>query len=64
LDRGGAREIGFNGRWEQINPGSIRVIVTSQLNPRDLRTMTFGLEKDTLISLSGALGPNVRLQRR
>jgi hypothetical protein len=64
LSRGGAQETGFNGRWEQINAGSIRVIVTNQTNPRDLRTMTFGLEGDTLISLGGALGANARLQRR
>jgi len=61
---GAAQETGFNGRWEQINAGSIRVIVTNQTNPRDLRTMTFGLEGDTLISLGGALGANARLQRR
>lgn len=64
LGRGGAKETGFNGRWQQINAGSIRVIVTNQVNPRDMRTMTFGLEGDTLISLSGDLGANVRLQRR
>jgi len=64
IDRGGPQEIGLNGRWEQINPGSVRVSVTNQVNPRDLRTMIFGLEQDTLISLSGALGSNVRLQRR
>ncbi|MDH4270512.1 MAG: hypothetical protein OEW18_00900 [Candidatus Aminicenantes bacterium] len=64
LDRAGARELTFNGRWEQINAGSIRVVVTSQVNARDLRTMAFGLEGDTLISLSGSLGKNARLQRR
>ena len=64
LDRAGAREIAFNGRWEQLNPGSIRVTVTSQVNPRDLRTMTFGLDGNTLISLSGSLGANARLERR
>jgi len=64
LDRAGAREITFNGRWEQINRESIRVNVTSQVNARDLRTMTFGLDGDTLISLSGSLGANARLQRR
>jgi hypothetical protein len=64
LSRGAAQEMGFNGRWEQINQGSIRVIVTNQTNPRDMRTMTFGLEGDTLISLGGALGANARLQRR
>jgi hypothetical protein len=61
---GGEREIGFNGRWEQINPGSIRVTVTNQSNPIDRRTMTFGLEENTLISLSGSLGKGVRLVRR
>ena len=64
MGRGAAREMGFNGRWEQINQGSIRVTVTNQTNTRDLRTMTFGLEGDTLISLGGTLGANARLQRR
>jgi len=64
MGRGAAREMGFNGRWEQINAGSIRLIVTNQVDAKDQRTMTFGLEGDTLISLSGSLGANARLQRR
>ena len=64
FDRGGAQELGFNGRWEQIDAGSIRVTVTNQVVSTDTRVNVFGLEKDTLISLSGTLGSNVRLQRR
>jgi hypothetical protein len=64
IDRGGAQELGLNGRWEQIDVGSIRVTVTNQVNSADTRVTIFGLEKDTLISLSGALGSNVRLARR
>ncbi len=63
-DRGGAQEIGFNGRWEQIDAGSVRVTVTNQVNAGDTRVNIFGLEKNTLISLSGTLGSNVRLERR
>jgi hypothetical protein len=47
-----------------FNVGSIRVILTNQVNSNDVRTTEFGLEQDTLISLSGALGANVRLLRR
>ena len=64
FDRGGAQENGFNGRWEHIDVGSIRVTVTNQVNAGDTRVNVFGLEKNTLISLSGTLGSNVRLERR
>ena len=60
----GGREIVLAGTWEHVDAGSVRVTVTNQANRSDRRTMIFGLERNTLISLSGSLGNNVRLQRR
>jgi len=60
----GMQGMTMDGRWEMINAGSIRVILANPMNISDKIVMTFGLDNNQLISLSGALGTNVRLQRR
>jgi hypothetical protein len=54
----------LTGRWQDVDGRTIRVTLTNEAVRTDRRTMIFGLEKNTLVSLSGALGSNVFLQRR
>jgi hypothetical protein len=60
----GGRTLILNGRWQDIDGRTIRVNVVSDTVRTDRRTMVFGLERNTLISLSGSMGANVRLRRR
>jgi len=64
IDTVRGRSVVLTGRWTDVDGRSIRVNVQNQVNASDRRTITFGLERDTLISLSGSIGANVRLQRR
>ncbi len=52
--------IGKQGRTAR----SIRVILANPMNISDKIVMTFGLDNNQLVSLSGTLGTNVRLQKR
>ncbi|MBM3294431.1 MAG: hypothetical protein FJY82_07885 [Candidatus Aminicenantes bacterium] len=54
----------LKGRWTDIDGQTVRVNVQSETISSDRRSIVFGLERDTLISLSGSFGANVRLQRR
>jgi hypothetical protein len=58
------RTVVLRGRWTDVDGRSIRVNVRNETIASDQRTIVFGLERDTLISLSGSIGANVRLQRR